>query len=185
MKVLESGLRTFIGTHPDLQLEDLNIDRAQVSEVCEHDISTTFWSLQVPVSCPIRNVAIRVLCAKPSSIGVERLWSAFGNSLTAQRRSVDNGKLCKLIYVKMNAYMVPNDMLPDQHPKLTKYVRHMSDEQEGDLLSFTEDADLQNVIDTETAMQLAGAVTVEDIENDNEDSDVQSGGSSSSGNRWG
>jgi hypothetical protein len=44
---------------------------------------------------------------------VERLWNAFGDNLTAKRRSMGNGRLAELVYCRMNMLLVPNEYLSD------------------------------------------------------------------------
>jgi hypothetical protein len=94
---LDGAIRAFIETHPEKGPSSLGIDKDQLSEVVANDTPTTFWLLQVGTDCPLRNVALRVLCTKLSSIAVERLWSVFGDNLTAQKWSIGNQNLNHVI----------------------------------------------------------------------------------------
>lgn len=141
-------------THPDKTLKSLGIDSEVLDEVCGADIPTTFWTVHVDPGCILRKVAVRVLCGKPTSIAVERLWSAFGDTLTAKRRSVGNANLCKLVYVKMNAHLVHNSLLPELSPTVSSFVEH--DETLMDMVEFAEQADAEQEIEFELASLLAG-----------------------------
>jgi hypothetical protein len=91
--MLDGGLRAFIGTHPEKSLKSLGLDANALGEQCANDIPTTFWQFVTP-DCILRKFAFRVLCAKPTFIAVERLWSAYDDNLTANRRSVENDSSC-------------------------------------------------------------------------------------------
>jgi hypothetical protein len=58
----------------------------------------------------LREVGIRALSAKPSSTAVERLWNAFGDNLTAKRRSLKNSTLAQLVYAKMNICLLDSSI---------------------------------------------------------------------------
>jgi hypothetical protein len=45
-------------------------------------------------------------CAKPSSTAEEPLWNAFGDNLTAKRRSMETEKLATIVYAKMNMFLL-------------------------------------------------------------------------------
>jgi hypothetical protein len=109
-KVLAGARRVFIGVDPDKSLKSLRIDSEVLGEVGQTDSPCTFWTVGVSEQCILRKVAIRVLCSQPTSIAVERLWDVFGDNLTTKRRSVESKNLCKLVYVKMNAHLVPNSL---------------------------------------------------------------------------
>jgi hypothetical protein len=57
---------------------------------------------------------MRVLCAKPTSTAVERLWSHFRDVFAVKRKAMMSNTLQKLVYVKMNMHMLPHDELPGQ-----------------------------------------------------------------------
>jgi hypothetical protein len=155
-RLLEAGLRAFIGTHPQKTRSDMGINEEQLKEVVESDTPTTFWLVQVDTDCVVRRLALRVLCGKPSSIAVERLWNAFGDNLTKKRRSVLNENLCQVVYVKMNAHLVPNSMLNDLSPKLVDFVQHQHTGVLDDIVSFAEEADVEKDVELALARQLAG-----------------------------
>jgi hypothetical protein len=60
-------------------------------------IPASFWQQDVPADCLLREAAIRVMSAKPSSTAVERLWNSFEDNLTAKRRSMKNETLAMLV----------------------------------------------------------------------------------------
>lgn len=156
-RLLEGGVRAFIGTHPEKTLKSLGIDSEVLGEVSEQDAPTSFWTVQVNVDCILRKLALRVLGGKPTSIAVERLWNAFGDNLTKKRRSVENETLCKMVFVKMNAHMVPHDMLPQCSEEMSTYVMHEELETLGDVMSFAEEHDTAQEIECALATALAGS----------------------------
>ena len=80
----------------------------------------------------------------------------FGDNLTGKRRSVENKSLCKLVYVKMNAHLVPNSYLPQVESKVASFVEHAEFEYDGDIISFAEHVDAERDMEMETARLLAG-----------------------------
>jgi hypothetical protein len=111
-KLLEGQLRTFVGVHPKLNLKVLAIKEEDMRKCVEGDSPLQWYTDKVPVTCELREVGLRVFSAKPSSTPVERLWNAFGDNLTAKRRSMGSGRLAELVYCRMNMDLVPNDFLP-------------------------------------------------------------------------
>lgn len=79
-----------------------------------------------------------------------------GKTLTAKRRSVENKNLCKLVYVKMNAQLVPNSLLPDIDSNIDSSVIHGGAETAGDMISFAQHVDTADEIELELCRQLAG-----------------------------
>jgi hypothetical protein len=121
--ILDGGLRAFIGTHPEKSFKSLGLDANALGEQCANDILTTFWQFVSP-DCMLRKFAFRVLCAKPALIAVERLWSAYGDNITAKKRSVENDSSCELVYVKMNVHTVHCSLLPHVGNKSSEHVQH-------------------------------------------------------------
>jgi hypothetical protein len=70
------------------------------------DSSVSFWVNQVPETCLLREVAIRLMSAKPSSTAVEKLWNGFGDNLRAKRRSFKNSTPATVVYAKMNHHIL-------------------------------------------------------------------------------
>jgi hypothetical protein len=103
----------------------------------------------------LRQVAIRVLCSKPTSIAMERLWNVFGDNLTAKRRSGENKNLCKLVYMKMNAHLVPNSLLPAVDSEVAMFVNHIESETGGDIMSLAKHVDDAAEMEIELCRQLA------------------------------
>jgi hypothetical protein len=95
--LLSGALKAFIGMHEKKRLKHLNIDENKLKQ---HGVDggtpLSFWQHDVPTQCLLREAAIRVMSAKPSSTAVERLWNAFGDNLTAKRRSMKNKTLRSL-----------------------------------------------------------------------------------------
>jgi hypothetical protein len=101
--ILSGALRTFLGVHESKTLKHLQIDEAKLRQVgVDGESPVSFWVNQVPDTCLLREAAIRVMSAKPSSTAVERLWNSFGDNLTAKRRSFKNQTLATVVYAKMN-----------------------------------------------------------------------------------
>jgi hypothetical protein len=101
--LLTGALRAFIGVHQSKKLKHLNISEDKLKQFgVDGEAPVSFWVHDVPHDCLLREAAIRVMSAKPSSTAVERLWNAFGDNLTAKRRSMKNSTLSELVYAKMN-----------------------------------------------------------------------------------
>jgi hypothetical protein len=101
--ILSGALRTFLGVHESKALRHLQIDEAKLRQVgLDGESPVSFWINQVPETCMLREAAIRVMSAKPSSTAVERLWNGFGDNLTAKRLPFKNNTLATVVYAKMN-----------------------------------------------------------------------------------
>jgi hypothetical protein len=81
----------------------------------------------------------------------------FGDILIAKRRFVENKNLCKLVYVEMNAHLVPNSLLPEIDNEVASFVSHIELEACGDIMSFAEHVDSEAEVSMELCRQLAGA----------------------------
>jgi hypothetical protein len=75
------------------------------------------------------------MSAKPSSTAVEQLWNAFGDNLTAKRRSLKNETLATVVYAKMNMFLLDSSQnqqaqeLPDSSfEEVLEFVDSMIDE---------------------------------------------------------
>jgi hypothetical protein len=109
--ILSGALKAFIGVHSIKKLKHLDICEEKLRQVgINGDAPVAFWEQEVPVSCLLREVGIRALSAKPSSTAVERLWNAFGDNLTAKRRSLKNSTLAQLVYAKMNICLLDSSI---------------------------------------------------------------------------
>jgi hypothetical protein len=97
--LLSGPLRAFVGVHETKTLKHVGVDG-------EGPVS--FWLHQVPEDCLLREAAVRVMSAKPSSTAVERLWNSSGDNLTAKRRSMKNSTLATIVYAKMNNHLLDN-----------------------------------------------------------------------------
>lgn len=90
-----------------LGIQDTQLDQCVATSDPVH-----FWQFDVPTGkCFIRGAAMRVLCAKPSSTAVERLWSHFRDTFTRKRRSLLSATLHRTVYTKMNMHLLPHAML--------------------------------------------------------------------------
>jgi hypothetical protein len=107
--LLSGALKAYLGVHASKSRKHLHItdDMLQQFGVCGEP-PVAFWQQTVPPQCLLREAGIRAMSAKPSSAAVERLWNAFGDNLTAKRRSLKNSTLAEVVYVKMNISLIPN-----------------------------------------------------------------------------
>jgi hypothetical protein len=112
-KLLQGQLRAFVGVHAKLPFKVLGIGEDSIWKCAEGDSPLQWYTETVPVTCELRAVGLRLFSAKPSSTPVERLWNAFGDNLTAKRRSMSSGRLAELVFCRMNMKLVPNDLLQE------------------------------------------------------------------------
>jgi hypothetical protein len=54
---------------------------------------------------------MRLFSAKPTSVPVERCWSAFGDVLSAKRRCMHKGRLARLVHARANMHFLECDSL--------------------------------------------------------------------------
>jgi hypothetical protein len=73
------------------------------------DTPVVWWQLVVTPKCLVREVALRVLCAKAAALGCERLWSFARATLTDNRRSMESRRLMELMQVKMNSHLLEDE----------------------------------------------------------------------------
>ena len=107
--LLTGALKAFVGAHKKKGVASLGIDEDKLKQFgvsMDGEAPVQFWEQDVPAKYMLREAAMRVLSAKPSSTAVERLWNAFGDNLTAKRRSMKNSTLATLVYAKMNMHLL-------------------------------------------------------------------------------
>lgn len=105
-KGLIKGLQAFLGVHPTTKKSQIGIEEESLAKHDDGDSPVDFWQLTCPQTVDLRLVALRLLAAKPTSLGVERLWSAARLTLTDNRRSMRSERLMQLLCVKMNMHML-------------------------------------------------------------------------------
>jgi hypothetical protein len=105
--LLSSALKAYLGVHASKSRKHLHITEDMLAQygICGEP-PVAFWEQTVPPECLLREAGIRAMSAKPSSAAVERLWNAFGDNLTAKRRSFKNTTLAEVVYVKMNVKLI-------------------------------------------------------------------------------
>jgi hypothetical protein len=107
--ILSGAQRTFLGVHESKTLKHLQIDEAKLGQVgVDGEPPESFWVNQVPETCTclLREAAIRVMSANPSSTAAERLRNGVGDNLTVKRRSFKSNTLASVVYAKMNHHIL-------------------------------------------------------------------------------
>jgi hypothetical protein len=135
--VLSGALKAFIGVHANKKLKHLGISEDKLNEFgVDGEPPVSFWEHQVPADCLLREAGTRVMSAKPSSTAVERLWNAFGDNLTAKRRSMKNETLATVVHAKMNMFLLDcsqsqqaQEVLNSSFEDVLEFVDSMIDEE--------------------------------------------------------
>lgn len=134
--ILSGALIAFLGVHATKKLRHLGISEEKLNQFgVDGEPPVSFWEHQVPADCLLREAGIRVMSAKPSSTAVERLWNAFGDNLTAKRRSLKNETLATVVYAKMNMFLLDSsqnqqaqELLDSSFEDVLEFVDSMIDE---------------------------------------------------------
>lgn len=140
---LSKELKVWLGTHTKFKRSHLGIESRKLDQCTADSDCMDFWNTDVPADkCWLRRSALRVMCAKPTSTAVERLWSHFRDVFSAKRRSMISPTLQKLIYVKVNMKLVAHDALPVELSfDITKSV--VNDDWVSDIVEAAEQHELE------------------------------------------
>jgi hypothetical protein len=112
---MSTEFKMWLGTHKKYSRVHLGVDSRKLEQCTAECDCIDFWSTDVPADrCWLRRAAMRVLCAKPTSTAVERLWSHFRDVFAVKRKAMMSNTLQKLVYVEMNMHQLPHDELPGQ-----------------------------------------------------------------------
>jgi hypothetical protein len=165
--ILSGALKAFVGVHATKKLKHLGISDEKLNQFgVDGEPPVSFWEHQVPADCLLREAGIRVMSAKPSSTTVERLWNAFGDNLTAKRRSMKNETLATVVYAKMNMFLLDCSQ--------TQQAQDLLNSSFEDVLEFVD-----SVIDEELVQALGSDVEVDHDGELTPVSDVNASGSES------
>jgi hypothetical protein len=93
----------------------------------DFDTPVVWWQLVVSTKCPVRELALRVLCAKAAALGCERLWSYARATLTDNRRSMDSKRLMALMQVKMSSHLLDDEEMESVMQELVVLLQTSQD----------------------------------------------------------
>jgi hypothetical protein len=92
--------------------KSLGITESQLEQCVASSDPVHFWQYDVnPEKSFLRDSALRVLCAKPSSTAMKKIWSHFRDTFTTLRRSMCRSTLHTTVYTKLNMHLIPHDKL--------------------------------------------------------------------------
>lgn len=105
---LGAKLKAWLGLSSN-DIKSLGLTEAQL-EQCVATSDPVRFDVKAEKSY-LRCAALRVLCAKPSSTAVERLWSHFRDTSTNKRCSMLSSTLSSTVFTKMNMHLLPQEKL--------------------------------------------------------------------------
>jgi hypothetical protein len=103
--------------HSEHSRSVLGIHDHLLNQYIDSDSPLNFWQVSCPTKSStglLRLAALRVLSGKPTSLGVERLWSGARLVLTDNRRSMGSARLMQLLNAKLNMHLLEDSMILEQ-----------------------------------------------------------------------